>query len=374
MLTVTYGARMPAEVSADVLDPASSTITLPSASLADPLAPDRGIGALLDWTIQEPSPSPDAATRVLTWARVRLALLIGYVVSLVVFVSNVGLPTERLALYSWVLGGLSICCVGQGWRAAAVLIRDWLPFVGILVLYDLTRGLADTLGMPLHLADLAALESWLFGGTLPTVWLQDQLLAADGWGTGGEGSWWLVLVTAIYVSHFLVTPIIAAVLWVRDRTRWISYVAHVVGVALLGVAIYVLLPAAPPWYAAREGVIPPVERLSNLGWDILGLDRAGALLDQGQAKVNLVAALPSLHTAYAVLLLAFFWPRVTKLTRALLATYPLAMGFVLVYAGEHYVVDVVLGWVVVGVVAIAVSRMTRIRNQQRAVARGTTGD
>jgi len=308
--------------------------------------------------------SAEASTEMLvvqplSWSRVRRVLAAVYALVLVVFVLTEGVPTERLSLFAWVLTGLSIGCVGRGWRAMAGLVLDWLPFLGILVRYDLTRGLADTVGMPVHVSDLAALESSLFGGTLPTVWLQDHLYPSSDWGAGGEGAWWHVVVTAVYVSHFLVTPVIAAVLWLRNRRRWISFTAHVVGVALVGVATYILLPAAPPWYAAARGVIPEVERLSGLGWDVLGLHTAGALLDQGQAKVNLVAALPSLHTAYAVLVLMFFWPLLSRAARSLLTFYPLLMGFVLVYAGEHYVVDVLLGWVCAGIVVAGITLISR---------------
>lgn len=286
----------------------------------------------------------------LPWARIRCGLGIAYGLTLLVFVVTEGVPTERLGLYTWVLAGLSLCCVGRGWRPAVGLVRDWLPFVAVLAAYDLTRGLADGLGMPVHVSDLAAAESWLFGATLPTVWLQAHLYPTGAWGAGTAGAWWHVTVSAVYASHYFVTPITAGVLWVRDRRRWRSYAAHVLGIAVLGVATYILVPAAPPWYAAAEGVIPPVKRLSNIGWDVVGLDRAGSLLDQGQAKVNLVAAVPSLHTAYAVLALVFFWPVLRRLGRLVLTGYPLLMGFVLVYSGEHYVIDVLLGWVCVGIV------------------------
>jgi len=297
--------------------------------------------------------------RPLNWSRLRGWLAAAYGVVLALFILNVGLPTERLALLCWVLIGLSIGCVGRGWRAIAGMVVDWLPFIGILVLYDLTRGLADSLGMPVHVDDLAALESAMFGGTLPTVWLQDQLGPSAGWRAAGDATWWHVVVTAIYVSHFFVTPIIAGVLWLRDRRRWISFTARVVGVALLGVITYVLVPAAPPWYAANRAVIPDVDRLSGLGWEVIGLDRAGALLDQGQAKVNLVAAIPSLHTAYAVLVLLFFWPVLGRSLRVLLASYPLLMGLILVYSGEHYVVDVVLGWACAAIAAVGVGLAER---------------
>lgn len=292
------------------------------------------------------------------WRAIRRVMAVGYGVVLFVFVLTEGVPTERLGLYVWLLAGLSIGCMGRGWRSALRLVLDWLPFVAILVLYDLTRGLADTLGMPLHMRDLAALESTVFGGTLPTVWLQSHVYPVVG-----DGAWWHLLVTAVYVSHFLVTPVIAAVLWLRDRQRWMRFTAHVIGIALLGVSTYILVPAAPPWYAAGQGVIPEVHRLAGVGWDVVGLHSAGALLDQGQANVNLVAALPSLHTAYAVLVLLFFWPVLNRIGRLTLTLYPLLMGLILVYSGEHYVVDVALGWVCAGLVvsglALATSRWQR---------------
>lgn len=305
-------------------------------------------------------------SRWLTWPRIRWVLAAAYGVCLAVFVVTEGVPTERLALYAWVLTGLAIGCVGRGWRAMAQMVLDWLPFLGILVLYDLTRGLADTLGMPVHVSDLAALESQLFGGTLPTIWLQEHVYPSAGWGIDVEGAWWHVVVTTVYLSHFFVTPVIAAVLWLRNRQRWISFTAHVVGVALLGATTYILVPAAPPWYAAGHGVIPPVDRLAGLGWDVLGLHSAGALLDLGQANVNLVAAIPSLHTAYAVLVLLYFWPVLNWVARILLTFYPLLMGAILVYSGEHYVVDVVLGWVGAGLVTIGVALVSRAWRRHRA--------
>jgi len=39
--------------------------------------------------------------------------------------------------------------------------------------YD-SRGIADGLGMPLHVSDVAAADRDLFGGTVPTVWLQQH--------------------------------------------------------------------------------------------------------------------------------------------------------------------------------------------------------
>ena len=45
----------------------------------------------------------------------------------------------------------------------------------------------------------------------------------------------------------------------------------------------------------QDGANGWVERIVGRGWGKLNLHTASALLDQGQASVNLVAAVPSLH-------------------------------------------------------------------------------
>ena len=126
---------------------------------------------------------------------------------------------------------------------------------------------------------------------LPTVWLQQPSRP-----TGGAA-----LAALVYGSHFVVTPLLLCVLWVRNRRLWGRYVRMVLALSAAGLVTYVLYPAAPPWLAAKDGVIehdPPAERA---GWDVLGLPHAGALLADSQGQVNQVAAVPSLHTAFAVL-------------------------------------------------------------------------
>jgi len=111
-----------------------------------------------------------------------------------------------------------------------------------------------------------------------------------------------------------------------------------------GLITYVLYPAAPPWLAAKDGVIEPVRRLSATGWDVLGMPHAGALLAESQAQVNKVAAVPSLHTAFAVLVCLVLFPVARRAwMRAGLIAYALVMPLVLVWSGEHYVIDTLLG-------------------------------
>jgi membrane-associated phospholipid phosphatase len=78
------------------------------------------------------------------------------------------------------------------------------------------------------------------------------------------------------------------------------------------------------------------------------------LIDWGQASVNEVAAIPSLHAGVAAMVAIFLWRRMHWRWRPLLVGYALIMAFALVYSAEHYVIDILLGWAFAVVVLIVV--------------------
>ncbi|HSK55640.1 MAG TPA: phosphatase PAP2 family protein [Jiangellales bacterium] len=282
-----------------------------------------------------------------------------YVVVLAVYVVLEGVPVDRLGQAAWIVGGIVAAMAGRPPAEHGRVLLDWAPFLAVLVVYDHTRGIADTLGMPVHVHEPLAADLALFGGTLPTSWLQEQ--AADPAAATVGVPWWDAVASLVYASHFVVPWLLAAVLYVRLRAAWGAYARRVVALSYLGLVTYVLYPAAPPWMAAQEGLVDgPVDRLVTQGWSVIGLDSAGVLLTQAQADVNRVAAVPSLHAAFALLVTIALWPLVRRpVVRALVAAYPAAMGLTLVYGGEHYVVDVLLGWVYVVFVVVAVGALER---------------
>ena len=89
------------------------------------------------------------------------------------------------------------------------------------------------------------------------------------------------------------------------------------------------------------------------------------LFERGSEYANPVAAVPSLHAAYTLLFSIFLWRLVPRWARVLLAAYPPAMAFALVYTGEHYLVDILLGWaytlVAVWIVGRVADRIGRAR-------------
>jgi membrane-associated phospholipid phosphatase len=274
----------------------------------------------------------------LGWRRIRWCAYAVYSVALIWVVLDDGVPTGRAALSAIVVAGLLISRIGRSWRHSGQVIMDWFPFTAVLLLYDHTRGVADALGISLHEKDVLDAEKWLFGGVEPTQWLQAHLYDA------AHVHWYDALCTLVYTSHFLATPVLAAILWLHNRDVWLRYISRVVVLALAGLFTYCLFPEAPPWYAADDGLSAPVARLSARGWIWLHAHNVNNALENAQkAGSNPVAAMPSLHIAFAVLVAITIGARLRSHWRWLLVLYPMAMGFTLVYCGEHYVLDLIFG-------------------------------
>lgn len=291
------------------------------------------------------------------WDTVRWVAIGLYAAVLAAFCVTRGVPMDRVGLTLWIIAGLSAVCIGRGWRAWGRMMLDWLPFQGILLAYDYSYGAAsyfsggfsdgfplegavNRIGMPLHVAFPIRVDEWLFGGILPSQWIQQHLSDAVT-----DARWWSVFITLCYCSHFMVSPIIAAVLWIRSRERFRAWAALLVALAVAGIATYFLFPMSPPWLASQQGYISGTDiyRISGQGWAWLDFHDAAEVLGQAQTWSNPVAAMPSLHMATATLVVGFFWLSVRWWIRPLLLLYPALMAFTLVYSGEHYVTDEIAG-------------------------------
>lgn len=315
----------------------------------------------------------------------RIVALTAWAIALVVVCSRNGIPVDRNLLIIWTITGLLAASIGR--RPLWTVPRDWLALAAALIAYDLSRGAAHALGRPTSWTPQLRLERDLFGGTEPTIWLQSHLKQATP-------PPWEVVVSCTYISFFIVPYVLAGVLWLRNRDLWRAYVLRFVTISFLGLAGFILFPAAPPWAAGqctaadvaghpsdppclyRSGVLldngllgpidvhhagasPYVERIAVRGFDHERLRLAAALIDEGQAGSNQVAAIPSLHGAISLLVSVFLWPLVGRWWRPLLVVYPLVMAFSLVYSAEHYVVDILAGWLVTALVCAVAAGWNR---------------
>jgi hypothetical protein len=286
-----------------------------------------------------------------------------YVTALSAYMWREGIPVGRERLLVWIVLGLLALSTSNlgGWMRSVVL--EWLPLAVVLAVYDLLRGQADgLLFSPWYRPQLEA-DAVIFGGTVPTVWLQDRL-----WDGSLDVRWYDYASWAVYVSYFAATYLLAGLLWFFARDRFRRYVASVALLAGMAFVTFALFPAAPPWLASREGELEHTTRLigpisGHIPFFSLSFE---GLFERGTEYSNQVAAVPSLHAAYTLLFTVFLW-RWAGWARPLLALYPAAMAFALVYTAEHYLVDILLGWAYTLVALWIVFRVAdRLAGRRRA--------
>jgi len=273
-----------------------------------------------------------------------------YLVALGVAIAAWGLPLARDQLFLWLGLGMAAFSV-SAWRSWGSMLLEWLPFFGLLVAYDFLRGAVSVEPWQAHLLPQVDLDKALFGGSVPTVWLQAHLWNAS------QIHWYDVAVWGVYMTHFFVVWIVAAVIWRVSRERFRRYALLTIALTIGAFLTYWLYPAQPPWIAAEGGHIGAVDRIVPDVWGHLGVGTMQSAYENHDL-VNTVAAMPSLHAAYPFMLLLFFWPAGVRM-RIVLGAYTLAMAFALVYGGEHFVTDILAGWLMAAAVYLLLGAPVR---------------
>jgi hypothetical protein len=155
--------------------------------------------------------APEATTRERRFTIARWVAL-GIWASVLVYRScTAGLAFNRELLLVYICTGLIAASIGR--RRLLLVLRDWLPFAGILFVYDLSRGAATLLGAPTLWEIQPRLDRWLFFGAEPTVWLQEHIKRA-------HPPWWEVLTSIVYMSLFVVPYAVGGIAWLQGRPAW----------------------------------------------------------------------------------------------------------------------------------------------------------
>ena len=254
-------------------------------------------------------------------------LLVGYLAAILVLMlsRNVSITPDRLFVF------LLFAAVIVG-RLKSFL-RDWLPFVALLLAYEMLRGFADN-PFSVHVASLVDWERAVFAGHLPTEVLQDRFYQA------GQVHWHDIGATIMYFLHFPLPLVAAFFLWLKDKSHYYRFIVALLALSFAGFVTFLLFPAAPPWYAADQGLISAT-KITDLAVDHLEWSWNISYY-YSHLNPNQVAAIPSLHAAYPALVLLALRRYNRKLFWWFLP-YPLLVWLSIVYLGEHYAIDVIAG-------------------------------
>jgi len=272
-------------------------------------------------------------------------VLIAYLAVVVVLMvlKNVSITPDRFIIFLF-FGAVIIGRAGS-------FIKDWVPFLALLLGYEMLRGFADDKGLRVQVESLVNIERGIFG-FIPTEKLQALLY------TAGKISWYDYLAVTVYFLHFPLPLITAFFLWLKDKAQFNRFIIALLVLSFAGFVTFLLLPAAPPWYATEQGLIK-TEKIINIiiaqiGWSW------NLSYFYNSLNPNPVAAVPSLHAAYPWL--TFLALRnYSKRIGWFFLPFPILVWFSIVYLGEHYVIDAIAGVIYAQAAFLVVYKFSTIR-------------
>ena len=265
--------------------------------------------------------------RLLAWAYLGVALVIP-VIRITSSFSPAGLPfalVPALAVILWV-------------APRQDHFRTWLLYAVGIFFFTQLRDAADETAIQASTGYVLDWELWMFGGTTPSAWLQTHLGGADGdpgplafFSTFMHWSWFV----------FPHLTVIGTYIWMRPMFFRVAVI--MLGVFYTGVAMYYLIPTVPPWLAVVQGDTMGIVRIMrDVGPTIFGQGLWNDLFTLA-AEPNPRAAMPSLHfaAAFQILLIALLLGSGRLVAAGVV--YCVCLAFALMYLGEHYFADIIVG-------------------------------
>lgn len=172
--------------------------------------------------------------------------------------------------------------------------------------------------------------------------LMDWERSAQAWVL--ERPFWITFWNWIYQwLYWAAVGSILVILWLRDRPRYLLLRDTLLIAAAIGLVIWATFPVAPPRFMGY------VDTLSLNG------DR---LMDEQPGMVNRYAAVPSFHVGWPAIA-GFVLARGSRDPRVWFCSMlpAVLLGFSVVFTGNHFVLDIVAGLVVVTISLLIAERL-----------------
>jgi hypothetical protein len=236
---------------------------------------------------------------------------------------------------------------------ARVLPRGWVDalrqvslFLAALFAYRLVRGLVEGEANQAfaHARDLISLERGLHVFVEPSI---------QTWASGSHAL--IVASSWVYVNAQTTVTILALLYVYLRHNRSFYFVRNMFMIAMaIALVGYIVFPTAPPRFFPEWGFIDTVSDLTGMHVN----HSSGSM----SAMVNMYAAVPSMHVAFA-LMTGWTLARLVKprIVRVLWVLYPFMMVFVIVVTANHFIFDALLGALTAGLSAYGAGWLARAR-------------
>jgi membrane-associated phospholipid phosphatase len=203
------------------------------------------------------------------------------------------------------------------------IIRDWFPFLVILMMYYSLWGDATHLIVTSDRDHaLIALDQRLFGFQASLV-LQRII--------SPRMTAWMIFA---YFYHIINIPLVACFLYLyRDRARFREMMCGLIVVSFFGLLGYLLVPAIGPMYTLRDQFTVPLHQ------SMWVFNRDMDFMDFARIRRDVF---PSLHVAISFVVWLYAYRNSKKLFW-ILSPLVLSLWLSTIYLRYHYLIDVVAG-------------------------------
>jgi hypothetical protein len=213
-------------------------------------------------------------------------------------------------------------------------------FIVFWIIYDYLKAVPNFNYKEVTISGIYNLEKTLFGvnenGTLLTLneyWIKHETPFLD------------LLCGFFYINWMPVPLLFAVYLFNKNKKEFLYFSLTFFLVNILGFIIYYIVPAAPPWYVQKYGFeFTPLTQSNIAGLvkfdNIVGAPVFGSIYSKGS---NVFAAMPSLHSAYPLIVLVYSIRNSFKWMSIFFAIITVGIWFAAVYTSHHYLLDVLAG-------------------------------
>ena len=265
--------------------------------------------------------------------RIKFSLIFGSLFFLV-FYGFVGWRTDHTVLLGLIIGFSLIHKYGF------YIVLALAGFIGFVTLYDAMTFLPNYDVNEVHLKDLYDLEVRYFG-----IMDGGQKVSLCEWYHDRMSDFQSFIYGFAYLLWVPGPMIFTLYLLIKDKPGLVEFAYAYLLTNVIGIIVYNLYPAAPPWYYLTYGDVLNTSAFGSEAYlsefdRLTGTQIFKSIYNKG---ANVFGAVPSLHAAYPLLGLLFAYRLRHKWFIVFFIFMAIGTWIGAVYSWHHYVIDVILG-------------------------------
>jgi hypothetical protein len=219
-------------------------------------------------------------------------------------------------------------------------ILGFSVFIVYWIVFDYMKAIPNYTFNIVHMADLYNHEKSLFG-----IQFNGQILTPNEYWKINSTHILDIIAGLFYICWIPVPLGFGAFLFFKNRRQFLSFAITFFVVNLLGFVVYYSYPAAPPWYIQEHGFIFHANTPGNTGGlarfdQYFNIHLFQSIYEKGS---NVFAAMPSLHSAYPVIVIYYGLKNRLGFVNIILATVMVGIWLTAIYTSHHYILDVIAG-------------------------------